>query len=94
MSSKKLSNGAVIVKKEIKIQETFSSLKNPNDFNEFFEAFKNLYPKEWLRVNEKYEEHQKLTKLGKGHPMPKPEQYMQNAFNHGLKKFKSKQVSS
>lgn len=90
MSRQRVSKGAVIVKKEIKIQEIISSLKDPNDFNEFFEAFKNLYPSDWLRVNKRYEEHQRLTKPGESHPMAEPIKYMQNAFNHGLKKMKTK----
>ena len=94
MGRQKVGNGAVIVKKDEKVEATIAALKNMESFDEVYETFQKLYPKEWTRLNLRYEEHQRLTKPGKGHPMPKPEQYMKNTFTHGLKKFKSKQTSS
>lgn len=78
---------SVIVKKEMKVRSIFSELGANCSFEEFFEKFKEKYPNDWARINEVYREHERKDTKGKGHPMPKPEQYMINAYNVGKKKF-------
>ncbi|HCJ6323696.1 TPA: hypothetical protein U2L50_004611 [Citrobacter farmeri] len=77
---------AVISKKEEKIKATCESLQPGFTFEEFLEAFKTLYPKDWDKVGREYAKHERKTKPGKSHPMPEPVQYMKNALNVHLKK--------
>lgn len=70
---------SVIVKKEEKISAVVASL--PPEFSEskFLDAFIEMYPKEWERVQKVYRDHERRTKPGKTHPMPEPNQYLINA---------------
>ncbi|MEM0674355.1 hypothetical protein AAHA48_14415 [Dickeya oryzae] len=77
---------AVISKKEEKIQSTYDSLQPNFTFEQFLEAFKSLYPKDWVKLEKEYAKHERRTKPGKSHPMPHPEQYMRNALNTYLNK--------
>lgn len=72
---------AIILKKEEKIQITCDSLQPGFTFEEFLEAFKSLYPKDWEKVGKEYAKHERKTKPSKNHPMPDPMQYMKNALN-------------
>ncbi len=71
----------VIVKKAEKVQATCEALQPGFSYEQFLEKFKELYPKEWVKVVREYEKHERKTKPGKSHPMPHPEQYMRNALN-------------
>lgn len=71
----------VIVKKSEKVKATVDSLQHDFDFEQFVERFKELYPKEWDKLNREYTKHESKTKPGKSHPMPNPEQYLRNALN-------------
>lgn len=77
---------AVILKKEEKIQATCNLLKPEFTFEEFLEAFKTLYPKDWEKLGKEYAKHERKTKPGKSHPMPDPVQYMKNTLNVYQKK--------
>ena len=72
---------AVIIKKDEKIKTIIGSL--PDNFCEqdFTDKFKELYPKEWAKLEKTYADHLRHTKPGKPIPMPKPEQYLKNALN-------------
>jgi hypothetical protein len=65
MSRQRVSKGSVIPKKEFKIATVLSSLPVGCDFDSFFSEFKRVYPKDWERVNKRYQEHERLTKPGK-----------------------------
>ncbi|MDM7074795.1 hypothetical protein QUG65_23925, partial [Enterobacter asburiae] len=80
MSRQRVSKGSVIPKKEFKIATVLSSLPVGCDFDSFFSEFKRVYPKDWERVNKRYQEHERLTKPGKSHPMAHPLSYMRTAF--------------
>lgn len=71
---------SLIVKKEEKLNAVFAAMKNKDDMNEFKELFKSMYPKDWERVSQRYNQHERHDTKGKGHPMPKPEQYLANMF--------------
>lgn len=77
---------AVIPKKEEKIQATCDSLQPGYTFDDFLEAFKTLYPKDWEKLGKEYAKHERKTKPGKSHPMPDPVQYLKNALNVHQKK--------
>lgn len=71
---------SVIVKKVEKVNSVFEAMKNIDDMNEFKQLFKSMYPKDWERVKQRYNQHEQTDTKGKGHPMPKPEQYLANMF--------------
>lgn len=76
---------SVIVKKTEKITATVATLGDGFTFEQFLEAFKTQYPKDWDKVKREYAKHERKTKTGKSHPMPEPVQYMQNALNVHLR---------
>lgn len=94
MSRQRVSKGSVIPKKEVKIATVISSLSDDCDFDSFFDAFKNAYPKDWARVNQRYQEHEKLTKPGKKHPMAHPLSYMKTAFASFKRKLAKESMSA
>ena len=49
--------------------------------NDFYERFKELFPKDWERIKKKYNKEEQETKEGKRHPMPHPTQYVKNLYN-------------
>ena len=69
----------VLVKKEEKISIIVALL--PVNFTEsqFIDAFIEKYPKEWVRIQMVYKEHENRTKPNKSHPMPEPKKYLLNA---------------
>ena len=94
MSRQRVSKGSVIPKKEFKIAEVISSLPVDSDFDSFFSEFKRVYPKDWDRVNERYHEHERLTKPGKSHPMAHPLSYMRTAFTSFQRKLVKDNMSA
>lgn len=76
---------AVITKKDEKISAVANELGGHPEPEEFIEKFKELYPKDWARIEKSYRDHERRTKPGKSHPMPEPNQYLKNAFNAWLK---------
>jgi len=90
MGRERVSKGAVIVKKEEKIATLIRDVGVDADFDTFFEAFKITYPKDWARVCDRYDQHERLNKPGKSHPMAKPPKYMENVFLAFHKKLKER----
>ncbi len=76
----------VIIKKDEKIEKTFSSLQKGFTFEVFIEKFKELYPKDWAKIEKTYWDHVRDTKPGKKISMPEPDQYLKNALNVWTKK--------
>lgn len=72
---------SVILKKDEKISAVVNSLGSSFSTEEFIVKFKELYPKEWSKIEKNYFEHENKTKLGKSHPMPEPTQYLKNALH-------------
>ena len=75
----------VITKKDEKIKVVSKSLLEGYSTNDFITKFKELYPKDWDKIVKNYRSHEEKTKLGKSHPMPKPEKYLENALKVWLK---------
>ncbi|APC11345.1 hypothetical protein REJ26_004304 [Providencia stuartii] len=94
MSRQRVSKGSVIPKKEFKIATVLSLLAVDCDFDSFFSEFKRIYPKDWERVNKRYQEHERLTKPGKSHPMAEPLQYMKTAFNSFKRKLLKESITA
>lgn len=94
MSRQRVSKGSVIPKKEFKIATVISSFPVGCDFDSFFSEFKRIYPKDWDRVNKRYQEHERLTKPGKSHPMAHPLSYMRTAYNNFQKKLSKNSMSA
>lgn len=94
MSRQRVSKGSVIPKKEFKIATVLSSLAVDCDFDSFFSEFKRIYPKDWERVNKRDQEHERLTKPGKSHPMAEPLQYMKTAFNSFKRKLLKESITA
>ena len=70
---------AVITKKDEKIQATVEALNQEFSQEQFIEKFKELFPKDWSRIEKNYRDHERKTEPGKSHPMPEPHQYLRNA---------------
>jgi hypothetical protein len=72
---------AVFTKKDEKICEVVNSLDDNYTQEEFISKFIEMYPKDWGKIEKSYQDHERKTKPGKSHPMPKPEQFLKNALN-------------
>ena len=77
---------SVIVKKEEKISKVTSLLQAGFTEDQFVDAFIKEFPKDWENVQKAYRDHERRTKPGKSHPMPKPKKYLVNALNNWKKK--------
>lgn len=77
---------AVISKKEEKINKILETMEDKSDLNEFKHLFKSMYPDEWIKIQKTYSKEERNDKKHKGHPMPHPEKYLENAYKVGLKK--------
>jgi len=94
MSRQRVSKGSVIPKKDVKIATVLSSLPDDCDFDSFFTEFKRVYPEAWAGVNRRYQEHERLTKPGKSHPMAHPLSYMKTAFNSFKRKLSKESITA
>lgn len=72
---------AAIAKKDEKVAAAAAALPIGFSQDQFAAKFKELYPRDWERIQKAYRDHERNTKLGKSHPMPTPEQYLKNCFN-------------
>ena len=77
---------AVILKKDEKIQNVINNLKEDYSEIDFIEKFKELYPDDWKKIENNYNQHLQKTRPGKPIPMPNPVQYLKNALNVWRKK--------
>lgn len=84
MGRKRVSRGAVIVKKKEKIDSVFKAMGDIREEKLFIETFKKMYPKDWERIEKRFKEHERLSK-GKKHPMPNPYKYLQNTYRVYIK---------
>ena len=83
--------GAVVVKKEEKVAKVFEALGDKVTETDFIIKFKEMYPRDWQRINQVFEEEERNTKPGKTHPMPHPDIYMKNMYKVAVKKLGEKQ---
>ena len=87
MSRQRVSKGQLILKKEQKFKIILESLVEPSE-QDFINKFKELYPEDWRKIIKRYNEHERLKKPEKSHPMPHPEKYLSNAYKTFMKKEK------
>lgn len=78
----------VILKKDDKVKVIVELLPQNYLLEDFLEKFKEVYPKDWKKVQTTFANHEKKTKPGKKNPMPHPTQYLTNSLNIWLKKNK------
>jgi len=77
---------AVILKKDEKIEEVVSLLPEGFNTDDFINKFKELFEKDWIKINSTYEKHLRKSKPEKSIPMPPPEKYLSNALKVWNKK--------
>ena len=87
MVRKRVSKGAVIIKKDEKLRHIFQIIGENATLDEFKSIFKKIYLKDWERIQKKYDEHVKLNR-GKRIPMPAPEKYLEMTYNNYKNKCK------
>jgi len=71
---------AVVVKKEEKVAAVFAAMDNLDDMQEFKDKFKEMFEKDWHRINSVYQKEERADIKHKGHPMPHPEKYLENMY--------------
>ena len=76
---------SVIHKKSEKVAAVVATLPQGFCFDDFLQAFKTQYQKDWEKVVREYQKHERKTKFGKSHPMPEPTQYLRNALTVHLR---------
>lgn len=81
---------SVVVKKEEKVNSIFEECGINCTLETFSEKFKEKYPNDWQRIISVYNRHERKDTKGKGHPMPKPDQYIKNMYNVGKNKILKK----
>ena len=77
---------SVIGKKEEKVNKVFDAMSYIHDMQEFKNKFKEMYPDDWNKIISTYNKEERKDTKKKGHPMPKPEIYLSNMYEVGLKK--------
>ncbi|WP_432400970.1 hypothetical protein [Wukongibacter sp. M2B1] len=92
MARKRVSKGSVIVKKEEKFRNVIENINGEITEEKFIIEFKDMYPEAWDRIVKKYNEHERLTKPGKTHPMPEPNKYMSNVYRDFMKKINKSKI--
>ena len=71
---------AVVIKRAEKAQSVLERIGFANDMELFKTEFKKHYPDDWKRIIKRYETHERRDVKHKGHPMPKPEKYLEQMF--------------
>ena len=79
---------SLIVKKEEKIEAVFNALRDNSSEEAFITKFKEMYPKDWSKIQAEYAREERKTKPGKTHPMPHPDVYMKNMYKVAIQKRK------
>lgn len=75
--------GSFIRHKKEKIRSVFINLGTKVDEDSFIKLFKEMYPDDWLKINQKWLEEEQQTQPGKRHPMQHPDTYMKEMYrNH------------
>ena len=68
--------GQVFLKKEPKLSAVAESLPPGASDDDFVAKFQELYPDDWDKICNRYEQHERLDTKDKGHPMPPPRKYL------------------
>lgn len=76
-----------ISRKKDKIAAVFEKMGIDVDETAFITVFKQMYPRDWVEINEKWQTEEDSTPPGKKHPMQHPDVYMREMYrNHRMKK--------
>ena len=83
-----------ITRKKDKIAAVFEKAGIDADEESFISAFKQMYPRDWEKINEKWQAEEDSTPPGKKHPMQHPDVYMKEMYrNHRPKEMtKEKEI--
>ena len=72
-----------IKRKKDKIEAVFEAAGIDADEESFITFFKDLYPNDWQKINEKWQAEEDSTPPRKKHPMQHPDVYMREMYrNH------------
>ena len=75
-----------ISRKKDKISAVFEAVGTDADEKTFISTFKQMYPKDWIRINEKWLEEENNTQPGKKHPMQHPDVYMKEMYRNHMER--------
>lgn len=78
---------SVILKKDQKVGNVIAGLGEGFTEENFISSFKEMYPKDWNRIEKTYQHHLRKAKPGQKIPMPNPRQYLVNALKVWQGKF-------
>ncbi len=80
--------GCFISRKKEKITSVFAKLGENHTEESFISLFKEMYPSDWKKINDKWLEEEASTQPGKKHSMPRPDIYMKEMYrNHKNKRY-------
>lgn len=80
---------AVVTKKEEKAETIIWMMTNRDDVEEFKKLFKEAYPEDYAKIFRVFNAEERKDKKGKGHPMPRPNIYLNNMYKVAVKKMNS-----
>lgn len=78
------------MKKEEKLPKVAALMSVGFTDNDFVEEFIRLYPHYWENIVKRYNEHERLTKPGKSHPMAEPPKYLLNVSRNYINEIRNK----
>jgi len=68
----------VFLKKKEKLAAVAAALPNAPTEAQVVAKFKEMFPEDWLKIRQRYAQHERAIKPGKNHPMPEPGKYLLN----------------
>lgn len=80
---------AVVTKKEEKAETIIGMMTNRDDVEEFKKLFKEVYPEDYAKIFRVFNAEERKDKKGEGHPMPRPNIYLNNMYKVAVKKMNS-----
>lgn len=82
--------GAFIKRKKQTVSFVFRKLGNEHDEQSFITLYKEYFPKDWIIINQKWEDEEITALPGKKHPMQTPDIYMKEMYRNWKKYFPKK----
>ena len=74
--------GSLVSRKKEKVLAIFAALGPELNEQSFIEAFKQMYPEDWQRINDRWQQEEQTTPPGKKHPMQHPDVYMMEMYRN------------
>ena len=74
--------GNLISRKKEKAFALFRVMGADDGEERFAELFRETYPGDWAKIVERYEDEERTSRPGKGHPMPEPEVYLREMYRN------------